>query len=323
MAVRIGFVGAGGVAARHAAILAGFPDVELVGVVDPDTERATSFAAAHRIRADPTLGELLRNGVDAVYVCVPPFAHGEPEAAAAACGAAVFVEKPLALDVGVAEVVAAQLAAAGVATAVGHHWRYAATVRMAARVLEGRALRLVSGSWLDKVPPVPWWSRLDLSGGQLVEQAVHVLDLARLLAGEVAEVHAIADARPPTDEEGADLDGASAAILRFSSGAVGTLAATCGLSWKHRAGLEICADDLVLGVGEDWLEVRDPGEARRYTVDPDEAKVAADRAFIDAVLGRPAEVVDYAEALRSHRLACALAASVTAGQPMTLGGGDG
>jgi len=55
---------------------------------------------------------------------------------------------------------------------------------------------------------------------------------------------------------------------------------------------------------------------------PDEAKQAADRAFIDAVVGnRPARdgiLVDYDEALRTHQLACAIATSAAQSRPVRL-----
>ena len=73
----------------------------------------------------------------------------------------------------------------------------------------------------------------------------------------------------------------------------------------------------MVGVGEDWLEVRDGTASRRAEFDPWPAKVAADRAFVDAVPGRPVDPdtspPDYAEALRSHRLACAVARSAASG----------
>ena len=84
--VRVGIVGAGGVARRHAGALASMPDVALVGVTDPDGGRAADLAAAVGTTAADDLDALLARGVDAVYVCVPPFAHGELERALAAAG---------------------------------------------------------------------------------------------------------------------------------------------------------------------------------------------------------------------------------------------
>src|SRR5690349_18924279 len=134
-----------------------------------------------------------------------------------------------------AERVGAQVAAAGVLTAVGHHWRYLKVVERARRLLDGRAVRLVGGTWLDKVPPVGWWPVRDRSGGPVIEQAAHVLDLARYLVGEVSQVSAVGSGTPPA-VPGADIDGSTVATLRFAGGAIGTIAATCVLGWKERAG---------------------------------------------------------------------------------------
>lgn len=313
---RIGFVGTGGVATRHARVLSGFDDVELVAATDVDPSRAAEFARVNGVRAVGDVAALLAQELHAVYVCVPPAAHGAPESELAAGGVALFVEKPLAADLDTAEWVGSRLAATPVLTRVGHHWRCAEPVRRARALLAGRRIRLVAASWLDTVPPVGWWTDRQLSGGPLVEQAVHVLDLARVLAGEVDEVHAVSAGAVP----GGTVDVATAATLRFASGAAGSLATTCALDAKHRAGLEVIADGLVVGVGEDWLEVRDGnGATERTEFDPWTARTAADRAFIDALRGRPVDPdrdpPDHAEALRTHRLACALARSAASGTP--------
>lgn len=314
---RIGFCGAGGVAERHASVLGGFDDVELVAVTDVDPVRAGAFAAAHDMRAVPDVHALLDERLDAVYLCVPPFAHGALEVAITGAGVAMFVEKPLGCDEATAQWVARRIANAGVLTRVGHHWRCAEPVHRARSLLAGRTVRLVTGCWLDRVPPVPWWSDPGRSGGPLVEQAVHVLDLARALVGEVVEVHAAGAGRLP-----GGIETATAALLRFADGPVGTFTTSCVLDGRHRAGLEIVADGLVVGVGEDWLELRGPGEQYRTEYDPWPAKVAADRSFVDELRGRSADpgpqLPDHPEALRSHRLACAVARSIGSGRPEQL-----
>jgi predicted dehydrogenase len=174
------------------------------------------------------------------------------------------------------------------------------------------------GAWLDQVPPVSWWSSRTLSGGQVIEQAVHVLDLARLLVGEVVEVCAVADASPP-NVPGGDVDGATVMTLRFAGGAVGSLAATCLLGWKHRAGLEVYADGLALALTEDELRIRDSAGPRALRFDPNAAKRAVDRAFVDAVLGRGDDVRSpYSDALRTLRLACAVTRSMTERGPVLV-----
>lgn len=309
---RIGFVGTGGVARRHASVLSGFPDVELVAATDLLPERAAEFAREYDVLAVDGRADLLAQGLDAVYVCVPPGAHGAVEVELAAAGVALFVEKPLAADLATAEWIERRLRARPVLTRVGHHWRCAEPVRRARELLAGRRIRLVAGTWVDKVPPVPWWTDRTRSGGPLVEQAAHVLDLARVLVGEVAEVHA-ASAGPVS---GGSVDAATAAVLCFACGAVGTFGTSCAAPARHRTGLEIVADGLVVGVGEDWLEVHDADGRRIEEFDAWTPRVAADRAFVDALQGRVPDPLDplaappdYREALRTHRLACTLARS--------------
>lgn len=313
MATRVGLIGAGGVAQRHARVLSGFDDVQVVGVTDVTPAAAQSLAAEYGASAFPHLEALLAEGLDAAYVCIPPFAHGPAERAVIEAGVPLFVEKPIALDLSSAEETATLITERGLLTSVGHHWRYLAVVEQARALLQGRAIRLVTGSWLDKVPPVAWWPLRERSGGPIIEQAAHVLDLARYLAGEVVEVTAAGNSSPPA--EGADVDSATAATLRFASGAVGTLAATCVLGWKERAGLEIYADGLALALSETGLVVRTPDGVRTVDSDPESARIAVDRAFIDAVRGDGSDIrVTYAEALRTHALAVAVAEAAASGR---------
>jgi predicted dehydrogenase len=230
----------------------------------------------------------------------------------------MFVEKPVAVDRETAERIGTLVAKRDVLTAVGHHWRYLEVVDRARALLDGRPVRMVNGSWWDKVPPVAWWARRDRSGGPIVEQAAHVLDLVRLLAGEVSEVTAYGDGTPP-DVDGADIDSVTAAALRFATGPVGTLSSACVLGWKHCAGVEVVADGLALRVGETELVVRDGDREYRMAGDPDAARTAVDRTFVDAVLGVGDDIrVPYDEAVRTHRLACAVAESALDGRPVRL-----
>ncbi|GAB3146049.1 hypothetical protein GCM10027290_27030 [Micromonospora sonneratiae] len=314
---RVGLVGAGNVAQRHARVLSQFADVELAGVTDVVPEAARRLSEQHTVPAFADFAALLEADLDAVYICIPPFAHGTVEEEVLATGLPIFVEKPIAGDLHTAYRIAALIAGRDVLTAVGHHWRYLSVVEQARRVLMDRPVRMVSGSWLDKVPPVPWWAQLDRSGGPVVEQAAHVLDLARLLSGEVVQVTAYGDGSPPCDD--ADVDGVTTAVLRFASGAVGTLTSACVLDWKHRAGIEVLADGLALRITEDELVVREGDREERFPGDPEAARIAVDRAFVDAVRGVGDDIrVPYLEALRTHRLACAVARSAATGREVRL-----
>src|SRR3954464_7718756 len=78
--LRVGLVGAGGVGQRHAQTLAGLDGVRLVAVTDVDAARTEELARRHDARAYPDVEALLAaSGLDAVWVCLPPFAHGASE----------------------------------------------------------------------------------------------------------------------------------------------------------------------------------------------------------------------------------------------------
>src|SRR5215208_311322 len=191
--VRIGFIGAGGIAGRHLGNLLGFSDVEITAVSDPLQDRCDAFAArAGRARVYADWRTMLdHNELDALYICTPPFAHGPPELRAIEQHIPFFVEKPIAADLAMGERIARAVKNAGLVTAVGYHWRYLDTTEEAQAILAKNPARLALGYWLDCTPPAPWWGRQGQSGGQMVEQTTHIFDLARVLVGDVTELFAM------------------------------------------------------------------------------------------------------------------------------------
>jgi myo-inositol 2-dehydrogenase/D-chiro-inositol 1-dehydrogenase len=306
---RIGLVGAGFIGGRHLDSLSALDDVRVVAVADPQVERAEQLAARAGARAHPGWQQLLdEDELDALYVCVPPHGHGAIEEAAIDRGLPLFVEKPLATDLATAERLAARIEAAGLLTAVGYHWRYLDTLAHARELLADAPARMVLAAWLDKAPRVPWWSRQDQSGGQTVEQATHLFDVARVLVGEVVGGAAVGSRSPAGPGDILDV---CTAALTFDTGAVGSFSNSCLLPRGQRIGVELVAPGLGLWLTEHRLVVSDADGERTVDrqVDPIEAE---DRAFVAAVRGEGDDVrAPYAEALRTHRLVTAVAAAAT------------
>ena len=78
--IKIGFIGCGGNANGHMNQLAGIEGARVVAVCDLQVERAQSAAEKHN--ADPYTAHqalLERDDLDAVYLSLPVFAHGQPE----------------------------------------------------------------------------------------------------------------------------------------------------------------------------------------------------------------------------------------------------
>jgi predicted dehydrogenase/glycosyltransferase involved in cell wall biosynthesis/threonine dehydrogenase-like Zn-dependent dehydrogenase len=316
---RVGFIGAGGIAERHLSVLSGFSDVEVIAVADPDIGRATAVADLHGATAYDNTDAMMNDAeLDAVFICVPPFAHGSAERAALAAGLPFFVEKPLSADLAMAEAIAADVAKAGLITAVGYQWRYLDTVDAARRALGDQTPQLMQGFWLDQTPPPGWWGRQAQSGGQMVEQVTHLVDTLRLLAGGVASVYGQASHLSRDRFPGLDVATGSTAILTFASGSIATLSATCLLDWNHRVGLHLFAEGLAIELSEHDVMI-DTGHGRHPRQAQGDPVWRQDRDFIDAVRGKANQIrADYAEALETHRVAIAIARSMQTGEVQHL-----
>jgi len=320
MRVRVGMIGAGFIGARHLRNLATIEGARVVAVADADGARAQEEAECVGARAFGDWRAMLEDErPEAVYLCLPPFAHGEPEQALIDRGIPFFTEKPLATTADLPERIATQVQARGLITSVGYHWRYLDTVDLARQMVEEHNPQLALGYWIDFVPPPPWWTRREASGGQVVEQTTHILDLTRHLLGEPQLVFAAACRGALSRYPECDIDTATSATLLFPSGAIGVISSTCLVHYPHRIGLWLYGEDLIVECREFSLRIEAPQRTEVYEpqVDP---FFAEDEAFIRAVqAGDTAGIrVPYAEALRSHRLTMRVVEAAAQGQPLAL-----
>jgi predicted dehydrogenase len=309
--VKIGVVGTGGVAQRHLGVLRGIADLEVVGHLSHAPTRAAAQAAQWGGQAFTTIDDLLdRQRPDAVWVCVTPDGHGPLEAKLIERQIPFFVEKPLSVDLATAEALAARLLPTSLVVAVGYKFRGLDTLDRARDLLAEHPPRMVHAVWYDSLPPPAWWRRAAHSGGQVVEQATHVLDLARCLVGEAEVLAGLAGQWPRADAPDADVPDVSAALLRFQTadGPVpGLLSATSLLRGHQAIELQLVCEGRVVRVSERALVVATGRETDELltAVDP---FLVEDLAFVEAVRAAdPARVLcSYADALATHRLACAV-----------------
>ena len=227
--LRIGIIGAGGIAQRHVQELGAFDGVRVAAVVDLDPERAGKLAASTGAAVYGRVAEALPE-IDAAYVLTPPRARIPIVAALAAAGLPVFCEKPLAASVDEAEQLTEIVTAAGAPFMVGFMRRWhPPNVRLKALLASGaigepvQFFRRRVGR-LD-LPPGDWRTDAAQLCGVTVESASHDLDLLRWLAGDIADAAGVVSETRP-DLPG--YDETMAATLRFASGATGVLQ----VSWR-------------------------------------------------------------------------------------------
>ncbi len=227
-AVRVGWLGAGLIATFHSKMLrASGVDAVWAGVHDPDGDRAAAFAERSGATACQTVDEVL-DSCDAVYVCTWTSAHLELVEAAAACGLAVFCEKPLGPDLPTARRLAEVVDQAGIVNQVGLILRRSPAFALARSLIgDAEAGRVMSFVFRDdQFIPIrgsygsTWRSDPVLAGsGTLLEHSIHDVDLIETLLGPVAEVsgnqahmHAIRG-----------IEDVVSSVLTLDSGAVGSL----------------------------------------------------------------------------------------------------
>lgn len=95
MPVRVAFIGSGGIARLHMDILSRMEDVQLACFCDVDGQKAWAAAVEYGGKAYTDYQEMLeKEDLQAVYICLPPFAHSTQELDAAEKGIALFIESP-------------------------------------------------------------------------------------------------------------------------------------------------------------------------------------------------------------------------------------
>lgn len=227
--LRIGLVGAGAIARiAHLPALAAVDGAVIAGICDPSLKRGGELARQYGGEAYQDVESLISNAhLDGVVVCCPNAHHEAAVAAAASHGLAVFCQKPLAHDLASAQRMVDACDQAGVILQVGFNQRYWPAVQRAHEIIDAeiigspRIFRSVySEAW--NVYPAATEYRYDLEqsgGASIIDLAVHRIDLARFLLGEITEVCAvIAHTTLPVP-----VDDTVNLTVRFESGAVGTI----------------------------------------------------------------------------------------------------
>ena len=177
---------------RHLRELTEIGGSKFVAFCDIVVEKAERAVTQYGGKAYADYNQMLANEeLDAVYISIPPFAHGAPERAVIDAGLAMFVEKPVHMDADDAKEIAAEIEEKGIITATGYQERYLDIIDKAQELLASRRVGFFMGYWMGGMPG-GWWREKAKSGGQLMEQTTHEFDMARYLFGEVKTVYAVA-----------------------------------------------------------------------------------------------------------------------------------
>ncbi len=310
--VRIGFFGAGGIAQHHLNHLKEIPEASVVALCDINAERVKAIADPLGAATYTDSAKMLAESkLDALYICVPPHAHGDIEIRAAQKGLHLFIEKPVNLYLDQAKKAADAIRKAGVFSQVGYSLRY---INSAVRLKEFLKDKVVGTAHVFRwngIPGVPWWRKYDQGGGQFVEMTTHQLDLLRWVMGDVAAVSAsYSFNRIFKDQADVTVPDSQAILLHFKSGASATINTACGLGKASLGGVDFAIKDAKVSWKHDALVV-EPADGYPLPPAPVET-ISIDNAFVRAIVSGNATFLrsPYDDAMKSA--AVTLAANLSA-----------
>lgn len=233
MTYGFGIIGTGMIAHFHAKAIEAIPNAKLVGCFNQTPARAEKFAEETGCKACTSLDDLLADPqIQVITICTPSGAHLEPALAAIQAGKHVLIEKPLEITLERCDRVILAAEKAGVKLGCILPSRFSeANLALKSAIASGRFGKLTLGDTYVK-----WWRTqqyydgggwrgtwaLD-GGGAYMNQAIHNVDLLLWFMGDVAQVCGLTSTLA---HDRIEVEDVGTAIVKFKSGALGTLEAT-------------------------------------------------------------------------------------------------
>ena len=258
-----GIVGCGVISRWHANALSEIPEAKLIGVNDVIGERADALAAEFGVESFASLEDMLaRDDIHVICVTTPSGLHAEIGIAAAQAGKHVLVEKPIDVSLDMADRLITACADAGVQLSVISQHRFDDGLQEVRGLIDsGRLGRLVVGTASTKwyrtqgyYDGADWRGTWKLDGGgSLMNQGVHYVDLLLWLMGPVKSLVAQAN----TLAHDIEVEDDAAALVRFASGAVGTVHASTAMYPGLPERLEICGTEGSVAIDDGTIVMKE------------------------------------------------------------------
>ncbi len=277
--LRMAVIGVGHLGQHHARILAGFPDVELVGVVDASPDQARTIA--ERVGTTPyTDFESLLGQVDAVSVVTPTIFHHQVAAEFLRHGTPALVEKPVCRTVAEANDLIELAEKSGVPLQVGHIERFNPA-------FEDLSRRPIVPKFVEAERHGPFTGR-SIDIGAVLDLMIHDLDLLlALIGGPVRSVSAVGASVFGGHEDMVN------ARLEFDNGCIAHVTAS-RISPKPKRRLRVWAPEGYAGidfVSRKLTLVQAGEELRLFGLRVDRMDAASRARLKDEVFGRYLQVL--------------------------------
>lgn len=234
--VGFGIIGLGNVARTQAYALSRSAYCYLAGVYSPDEEKGEMYRAEYRCRPYTDLEAFLSDRrIAAVIISTPSGLHHDIAIRCLEAGKHVLIEKPIEITVEKAEEIIQEGRRRDLLVGGIFQNRFYDAAREIRKAIDlGRFGRVVmleaSSKWFrgqDYYDSGAWRGTKEIDGGGcLMNQAIHAIDLLVWYGGDVK---AVSGTVATTAHERIDVEDNGAAVLDFSSGAVGIINASTSI----------------------------------------------------------------------------------------------
>jgi predicted dehydrogenase len=268
--MKLGIVGCGFVADFYVRTLPNHPNLEIVGVMDANSERAKKFSSHFSLPLYHTLEDLLQtSGAKLILNLTNPRSHYVVSKSCLEAGKHVYSEKPLSMDyeearhlVELAEKQGLSLSSAPcnvLSESAQTVWKalrdkVVGPVRLVyAEMDDGLIHKMNYQNWIGE-SGAPWPSIDEFEVGCTLEHAGYYVTWLVAFFGQVKTVTSFASCQIPDKETSGTVKHMapdfSVACLQFSSGVVARL--TCSIIAPHDHHLKIFGDDGILSIEDCW-----------------------------------------------------------------------
>ncbi|MBZ5608993.1 MAG: Gfo/Idh/MocA family oxidoreductase [Acidobacteriia bacterium] len=305
--MRVGIIGTGAISNKHAHAYANI-GYEVTVCTDIDPESGRAFARRYGCEFVPSFEQVCRHpGVDYVDVCTFPDFRLQPVQVCAEAGKHVQVQRPIATNLDTARHMIETARAGGIQLGVVSQRRFDDSMQFLRRALESGRL----GKILEVDAYVKWYrsaayysrpikgSWSTEGGGALISHAIPQVDILLWLMGGVCEVFGYWQLAGLHKIESEDV---VAALLKFPSGAIGTIQAATAFWPGYPERLEVHGSKGTAVISGDklttWHVENDSGEPPPLA--RDDPWAATDPAAI-ALAPFQRQFLDFGDAIRSGR----------------------
>ena len=322
--IRIGFIGAGGIAPGHYHRLHSTKKAKVVALNDPSRKKLKEFygrcKGADKLPTYKDYRDMLRHEeLDAVVILSPHTVHYEQSMASLGKGLHVLSEKPMVCTIRHAKTLMRKATAAKRILMISYQRHYEPQFRyMRDQIAAGKLgevqyvqavqsqewLRATRGTWRQKIA--------ESGGGQINDSGSHLIDIVMWVTGmKVSEVFA------KQDNFKTEVDINSTLAMRFENGALGSMSVIGNApSWYEDHTIVGSKGAFYLRQGLDLIQQDATGKSvkvklPKYKKDPDAN-------FIDCIQGKDVTQVPPECGLRTIEVTEAAWKSAASGKPVKV-----